>query len=1489
MLTNLARQRRTSVECLVGLLFLLGSTICGTGAYGQFQARAVTEDLFLTAPRSLQRLLAEGRSAIADGRYAEGIGALGAILQDDDQTLPEDLRGRDFFLGRATNGIYAQSLKGEVIRELNKLSPEARQILEVQFGVQARQLLDAGVAAGDLVAIASVARRFVHTQAGYDAMVLLAQFNLSHGFPLAAADTLQSLLDYPAARERYGVRLAFHAALAWQQSGKTSRAEKTLELAGRDFAGQSLQLAGRQIPIENVGEIIKVIGNDGQTGITDNSTPDWLTTGGSAARNATSKIGLPLPNERWEWFIHSSRPEGQALREAEETMRKAGAVLLPKLELRALDNTIVCRNNDATIVGLDFESGLLVWRRPSSAGVAPLKRGAWESGDQSLSTDLLSRVWGATSFGRITCDAHRCYHVVHLQDEMESTRGMGGMMSLATSRLEGISLARQGAILWSIGGSDSDEPQLSTAFFLGPPLPYAGQLYSIVENNGETELVVLDPETGKLQWRQQLASAAMMPIGLDRARQSQALTPSIADGVIICPTGVGGIVAIDLLTRSLRWGATYAVRGAMGNFNSPLLGQDYQPLQSRWFDEGLIIENGLVVFTPPESDLVVCYDLLTGEKLLERKRGNACYAAGVDSNNLIIVGPDRTVAYDIRKREPRWEVAYPDGLTLAGRGIWQDGQLMLPLTGQRVIELDLRQGKISGASTVAQPLGNLFAHRGQLLSIGPSSVVAYYTREALEQQIEQRLAQNPQDVWGLNYRSQLLLSQGDTLAALQQLLDAYAVNPEDDETRYFLADAMLTGLQHDFEQFAAYAEQLDRVLLTAPQRMRYLQLLAQGLSRRGDFPAAFKRLWEIMREQQSAYIAGVLSRSDRIELSWQHWVNLDTWLATELARCYQSCNDQQRQEVQSLIDAEIGRIRGTVLPVRRQLLRNMAQLPMTDNDNLELARALLNRGEQTQAEQLLCWLARSQDADSRRSALELLGLKNQYDQALVRSPSGDFTNSDWRTGVVQRDVERVDTAIYSVGRPIEMIARRFGRPPVAIGVSEGALALSDVDGNPLVNLVYRAATSDLTGNFMTAELRGGLLLLETMSELMAFDIYRGFQRSPGQALLWRSSLDTAGPQEAFQPAQMMVSADEPLGIQTRRRKGDGRKYVELGPWLATVKIMQNGQSVIGLDPYTGRQLWSRDGYSDQVRFAGHWESDQLAVVNPANGKTDVLDARDGTLLRQSEFLVGEMHQRLLDDRLGRWNAWFDSGNWLVDYRSDDASSRVWLRVWNPLTETVLLESKLPKSARATHCDRRLLVVLEPPESLVVVDLESGTVQRHQVPIERDLASVGVMRFADQWVVISSRNALSQRVHLGQPELQANGSLYALNADDLQLSWNQPGRLMNFAIPLQQPRNSPFLVAYRFAAQQEAPMSAALVLLDLRSGQLAQVVDGLNVSGRTFGMRLRPEEQQIVVAVGEQNLRFHVTDQPPPPEPVAHFGGVYEKPRIIKRDEATLFK
>ena len=126
------------------------------------------------------------------------------------------------------------------------------------------------------------------------------------------------------------------------------------------------------------------------------------------------------------------------------------------------------------------------------------------------------------------------------------------------NQLVSLSLARQGAAQWIVGGENGeDEPKLAGAFFLGPPLPLDGRLYALAEFNGEIRLVVLDGKNGRLLWQQQLVHVDNRHDSRRRHRRLAGASPSFDGGVLLCPTSAGALVAVDIATRSLLWGYPY--------------------------------------------------------------------------------------------------------------------------------------------------------------------------------------------------------------------------------------------------------------------------------------------------------------------------------------------------------------------------------------------------------------------------------------------------------------------------------------------------------------------------------------------------------------------------------------------------------------------------------------------------------------------------------------------------------------------------------------------------------------------------------------------------------------------------------------------------------------------------------------------------------------------------------------------------------------------
>lgn len=1461
------------------------------------------EEVFMLAPRALTRLLREGETAIQEGRYADGIAALSSLLLDDSETLPADIRGQDYFLERRARGLYNQSVKGEAIRLLGELPADGRQTLEIQFGVTARRELEQALQSRDVSAIANVARRYVHSLAAYEAQAIVAQHKLTSGYPLAAAGLLQELLRYPAARDHFGPRLALACAQAWMLTGNRDTAGLTMKLAAQQFPGQSLQVAGQQVALDVSTDWSQILshGADASPPLVDQAAnSSWLVSGGSPERNALSEGGMPLSTERWVKTIHSA-PEQAALQQQVDLEAQKGHVLLPKFELRMINDLVLTKTTDASLLAIDFNTGNVKWPFYFHAAPVPLTNTPYAgSSGGPVSDDLQRRVWGSSAFGKFSCDTQRFFYVSEATDELLSTDRLlaGGSTSSEDSNyLEGVSIAAEGAILWRVGGeTGEDEPSLAGSYFLGPPLPYQGDLYALVDIKGETKLVVLDAATGRLQWMQQLVHSTTLPLRYDPERKSQALSPTIAEGIILCPTGVGALAAVDMLSRSLRWGAaypnnrasdnnTFRNRGAFG------YGNDFSPLDRRWCEPAVIAQDGVVLLTPPESDEMFCFDILTGQqRMAPQRRNSARYVAGLKNGKIITVGERDASAIELGSGVVAWNCSFPRGHSLAGKGLWQADSVLLPLSDRTLIRVDTESGQITAQSRVATPLGNLFAYKGQLLSVDASSISVYYTQEALSEQVAQRLKQDQNDTWALNHQSQLLLAQGDIEDAIAALSRSYELDSENPDTRYLLVETLLHALSADFSRFEKLAQQYGDIVEFGPQRFEFLQQLALGKIRSGQHLEAFEQLLALMPSSDGSFVT-TATRDHPLQLESGHTVESDVWIRSELARAYEAASAEDRQLMEQLVMEEIVTLENTLIPLRREQLRFLGWLPPAGAAVIQLARDLMGGDEQTIAEQFLVPLQFSRDPALRQTAVGLLRQPAKADERslsaaqmgwLPLDPSlpgvppnaqvdasknanlqpATGSESQWNTGMLRMSVS--NDGRYDIGAVVDVVSERYGRPQLAVRLSGSMVVLSNGNGDDVM-FEYPRGSADTGDVFIKAVIRGGLLIIETSSEVAGFDIYRGLT-SRSDALLWRRSLFTpgAGPTREFVVPDTS-SVNTPLGFSMHVRQMPGKQQAIVGPLTPAGLVVQLGTDISLLDPLTGKTLWTRGGYDDRVQLAGH--DLQVAIINPSMGAVEIVDCRDGKQLERQVYQ-------------GSWRTWFTHNGIVVDFEKTSSvpPPPTNLRVWNALTGEVLKTLELAVGSRADVCEGRFVAITEPDGKLHFFDLkdaEQWKYRVHDVKIERELESISLQRFESRLVVLTS----GSKARRPSPDLiSAHGFVYCLDAESGDLSWSRPGYLENLQFPRSQPRESPFMAVFRTNPKRGERHQATLALIDLRSGRLSYSTTSLPLRTNVgFAMNLRPARQIIELGLGTSSFTFAVTQEPRPPQPVFTFGHEYQQP------------
>jgi outer membrane protein assembly factor BamB len=213
--------------------------------------------------------------------------------------------------------------------------------------------------------------------------------------------------------------------------------------------------------------------------------------------------------------------------------------------------------------------------------------------------------------------------------------------------------AKTGKILWDCGGRPSAQggdrdPVLRDAYFLGPPLVLDGKLYAAIQKDFDLFLVCLQPTTGAVVWYQRLAAFKSRMV-LDGGRRVHAVPLVESDGMLVCQTNAGGVVAFDLAAHRLAWAHVYREEpppppAPPGGFGGRRPGR-FSPisntppnLTSEWKSSPPVVAGERVLVTPPDGNELHCLSLRDGALLWKVKREDDLYSAGVFGEKIVLVG-----------------------------------------------------------------------------------------------------------------------------------------------------------------------------------------------------------------------------------------------------------------------------------------------------------------------------------------------------------------------------------------------------------------------------------------------------------------------------------------------------------------------------------------------------------------------------------------------------------------------------------------------------------------------------------------------------------------------------------------------------------------------------------------------------------------------------------------------------------------------------------
>ncbi len=1481
------------------------------------------ETVFRDPPRPLLQRFKRSESLIEEKRYAEAVEELGEVLEE-----PEDY-SYSFDTDADAEGSTRRSLKGEAQRRIGALPAEGREAYELQYGARAKQLLDRSIADGDDAGLAEVARRYFHTQAGYQATYLLGMQHLEHDRPLAAALCLRRLKDVPTIAGEYEPELSLKLAVSWARAGSTDTAATILNQAKKQYPSAEFAVGGAALRWFGAGEqpqawLASHLLRRGDSAPQNLLPAQWTLFRGDAARNAVGAGGSPLLNRRWA-VPFANHPD---LEKLIEHLRKSYAErevsALPSVQPLAVSDVVLMR----TLTGLaavDFRTGKRIWRGAGDEFAeellsrdSPLARGRQDQEPNQLMMLVDERLWRDAAYGAFSSDGRAAF-CVETASNIQQTNNVQRMVIMAggrrvingaqgqtiSNRLAAYELSSEGKLLWEVGGSSTDDdPSLADTFFLGAPLPLGERLYVLGEAKGEIRLIVLDARTGKLDWTQQLA-LANDAISMD-LRHNCGLSPSYSDGVLLCPTALGAVVAVDVNDRSLLWGFQYPRQ--TNRFNQgfvvwQLNGQGSSPSESnRWQDATITLADGRAFLAPPESDKLFCVNLLDGKLLWKQERGQGLYIASVADGRALVVAGNEVRAYNSADGKLIWTLALPEGAAPSGRGFFNGRHYFLPLSSAEVAAIDPAEGRFvaRNKSRSGSIPGNLICYRGAVISQGTGGLECFFQLEDLRREVKNKLAASPGDPAALASSGELLLDEGRIAEAVETLRDAYRKQP-DPRTRNVFVDALLEGLNSGLAATSGDIADLEALALGTAREEIYLRQRALAHEKAGDWRQA---LTQYLRLVDAANLSEEPIRVSSNAVS----IRRELWIRTRLDALAKSAGADSAAALEKEIEARRTKALASQDPAQmRRFLEYFGDHPAADALRMTLSGLAATDGSLLEAENLLRRVALSSDRKLAREAVGklasylMVGVERDAEAVpyieLLETKFADDVDSEgktgqevaavwrsreqlkqatalhaWPAGKVETEEVRQQTGMTFRPFPLEFRGERgpyFANTVIEMDQPQQALVALDPYGAEKwrISLSEPSRRGINQYNPIVSHLRadGHLLIASLGHELVAVDTLGGGGKGAGR-ILWRHDLTESFPGLGGNVVHQVHLRNVQMNWGVQRffaQTPDGSPIGMTGPATLRYVSFLKRRALHVVDPLTGKTLWIRHDIDPGSEVFG--DDEHLYVALPNSDRTLVLRAADGEQVKVVKLPKSE--ERVMA-----------FGRNLLSWRYEGRFAHLSLQ--DMFTEKVLWKHELSSGSRLWPISHDEVGVMDRKGDFKVVAVADGAVTLEAaVQPEPQLSEAYVFRAGDNYLLLTNspykqREGVNiQPVQGGYNNPLINGTLYGFDGKTKKQLYKT--RIDGHGLTLYQPEAVPMLV---FASQvYETPRNGqirspqgVLLCIDKRNGRTLYdkrqpaPINMVDVTGE-------PQRNAVALRTMRNTLRFTFTDEPnteasQPPQP-----------------------
>ncbi|MCA8999153.1 MAG: PQQ-binding-like beta-propeller repeat protein, partial [Planctomycetaceae bacterium] len=1322
-------------------------------------------DLRLFQDSEAERQLDNARELIARESWHDAIDSLQDLLARDEDAflLPDDRQ--------------ALSLRGLAEQEVAKLPDEGWRLYLTRFESEAQDQERRAIAESDINQLERLVRQYRWTSSGRNVTERLAAYHTDRGDFRTAIRVL-----LPSARFERTPKYRSECLQRIRHLHQISRDDRSWKDFCRDYGIEDTRTMGRN-PIASLDS---------------SPTPDtakrpvspYLATAGESVVHLEAE---PMLFPLWTEDLIERYAASELIQNFHEAMRIEERALLPMRLPLVVRDKVVFR----TLSALQFRNLADGGRRyevrleqsPEQRMTEPNDYGVVSREIQEYD-QFASLLYRDGVYGSLSSDGRQLFTIEEQGTMNVEEPDRWGRDHSVAERSEAWSYnelvsydLNSGRVLWRIGGPELEKEfsrPLAGTYFLGAPVARGGELYVIGEIAGEIRLIVLDQFTGEESWSQPLTVPGR-PLSEDVLRRGWECQPVFTEGVAICPTTSGWIVAVDVVSRQLAWAYRISPRvPGLGRYREGDAVHSTRDLNVRWRDMGLCVAGHRVYVTPLEipdesgfaEPVAVCLNATTGEELWKIPRMGLLYSVGANSQGLIAVGKDQV---ELRSRLTGgliWSCSLPE--PPSGRAARTENQLFVPC-GHQLVEVNLADGQVERVSSLGSEtarLGNLAFSENRLISFTNESISVFPAHQDFHPDSTERLA----EAFAI-HEIQRLKELGRIDEALEFLRDQFGGSTSVSQG---FAES-LENLEWDLLQLRA---QMAGESAVADLELDRLAELAGDPSRRVELLRF--RVDQAIRKDEWQTAVGILCESMLSEPSPQALVQSGSRhlrLNLKIGEIFASLWSQLDEEEQQLFEQTVrSRLFGTRLgAISDEWLAAAFHFhPLGHAAEMRMAERAWDENRFAEATLRLNRAARSSDAEIRATALtaladlmsrigwhgEALEIQRQLHESSELSPAHEFTGTGDGVSVPSSTDAEASTDLFAASEGWEV--NRTG--------------LLDEE-----SARYRVSpTSSVTPMWHQMDLlynhtRWRLEFRERLSGVMKWSApLQGLDELDHQFGLGVRVSGTSvfvshgGIIQAFSFADRTLNWAHvpaiPISILSRyptsRNRPESRmqpvRLVAAGPqadptlnetgFLADVNecaVILSAQELVALDPLTGELLWKDEPISPSTGFS--LMGDILLEI-PTNGSVTVRSAFTGKTL--ADHPLKKISGRIV--QLGEDSV-------AVLRSSKEGADQLELAALGRGGEC-LFSARIPATSLFAVVAQRLACWLEPSGELKGVDLSTRkllTFGRIEPKLSRECRHHDLLLDEQRLYVLLDRGE-SQMSYVSMPSLPMTGTVVAFH-------------------------------------------------------------------------------------------------------------------------------